>query len=66
MDEKRRREIVSYLLVWGVWCAVAIALYYSFIVFSDVELLKSDPCRVCEEVYNYSCNKIDLYSTWRW
>ena len=53
--DKRFRKVIPYLLVIGVYAAVAIALWYAFIVYKDISLLKSDPCATCEKFWNMTC-----------
>ncbi len=64
MEEiKRKRDVWFYGFIIGVWVVVVIAIIYLFVIFSQLETLKSNPCLVCTEELGMMCSPIPKYVT---
>lgn len=49
--------IINIILIIFV---VGISIYFMFWMTNYGELLRTNPCKLCEEAYNYTCYKITL------
>lgn len=61
--EVKKKDIWFYLFIIGVWVVVVIAIVYLFVIFSQLETLKSNPCLVCQEEFGQLCTDMPAYVT---
>ena len=55
----KSKKIVGKLIMVGVWVLIVISLFYLWVVATSLDELRSDPCKVCEEEFGYSCMRLD-------
>lgn len=60
---KCKRDFWFYIMVLGQWACVAALLLTCVYVFSQAEVLKADPCGVCQDELGMFCSAVPEYVT---